>query len=426
MAIGTQPSRVELLAPAGNFEKLEIAIHFGADAVYLGGQRFSLRGHSGNFSREDLAAAVAYCHRRGVRAYVTCNIYPRDEDLPEMRQFLRDLAALGPDGVIVSDPAVFVLAREVAPAISIHVSTQANTTSHAAARFWQKMGAVRVNAARELSLEEIRSMCARSGLSVEVFVHGAMCMAYSGRCLLSSFLAARDGNRGLCAHPCRWNYALMEENRPGRYMPVQQTDQGSFIFNARDLCMIRHIPPLINAGVRALKIEGRMKGIHYVASVVKVYREAIDAHYQNAWTDDACRAWADELEAVNNRGYETGFFFGPPCGADSDPSARPSPFEHRLVGKVLADSNGTAVSVDVRNRFFKEDRVEILSPGLPLRSGHIRSIRSADGELIDCARPGTQVMVGLSTACRRWDLLRTVHPPVAVDAPSLKAPGACC
>jgi putative protease len=426
LVISTQQSRVELLAPAGNFEKLEIAIHFGADAVYLGGQQFSLRGHSGNFSREDLAAAVSYCHRRGIRAYITCNIYPRDEDLSGIRQFLRDLAIIGPDGVIVSDPAVFMLAREVAPDIPIHLSTQANTTSHAAARFWKKMGAVRVNAARELNLEEIRSMCSRSGISVEVFVHGAMCMAYSGRCLLSSFLAARDSNRGLCAHPCRWNYAVMEEKRPGLYMPVQQTDQGSMIFNARDLCMIRHIPQLINAGVRALKIEGRIKGIHYVAAVVKAYREAVDAHYQNAWQADACQAWVDELEAVNNRGYETGFFFGPPSAADSETSVRPSPFEHRLVGKVLADSDDTGVPVEVRNRFFKGDTVEILSPGQPIRSRRIRSIRDADGEWIDYARPGTQVMVALSTACRRWDLLRMVNPPAPDNPQTPEVRPPCC
>jgi putative protease len=409
----TPPGRIELLAPAGNFEKLEIAIHFGADAVYLGGKQFSLRGHSGNFSQEGLAAAVAYCHRRGVRAYITCNIYPREADLPGIRQFLRDLAAIGPDGVIISDPAVLMLAREIAPGIPVHISTQANITSQAAARFWQQRGAVRVNAARELSLEEIRVMCAQSGIPVEIFVHGAMCMAYSGRCLLSSFLAARDGNRGFCAHPCRWHYALVEEKRPGQYMPIQQSDHGSFIFNARDLCMIRHIPELIDAGVQVLKIEGRMKGIHYVATVVKVYREAIDAYYRNATHNDRCQAWVDELEAVNHRGYDTGFYFGPPALANSASFARPSASNHRLVGKVLADSDGSEILVEVRNRFSTGDRVEILSPGKPIGRRRIRSIRDTNGEAIDHAHPNARVMVRLSAACRRWDLLRTVNLPAA-------------
>lgn len=405
-----QGPRVELLAPAGNFEKLEMAIHFGADAVYLGGKQFSLRGHCGNFALDELEAAIAYCHRHGTKAYVTCNIYPRNEDLAGIRKFLRYLAGIEPDAVIISDPGVFTMAREVAPAVPIHVSTQANTTSHAAADFWQTLGADRINAARELSLEEIAAICTQNRLPVEVFVHGAMCMAYSGRCLLSSFLARRDGNRGLCAQACRWQYALVEEKRPGRYMPVQETEQGSFVFNARDLCMIAHIPQLIEAGVRALKIEGRMKGIHYLATVVNAYREAIDAYYRsNAAHPSSRRDLGGELEAVNNRGYGTGFYFGPP-DQEMDPLATPPPGgDFRLVGKVLGPSDGTDVRLEVRNRFYPGDRVEIISPGRPIVTGRIQSIRDDDGALIEVARPGFAVRVGLSRVCRRWDLLRTVH-----------------
>ena len=410
MRVGIPPSRVELLAPAGNFEKLQLAIHFGADAVYLGGKDFSLRSHSGNFNRDDLAAAVSYCHQRNVRAYVTCNIYARNSDLDGIRDFLCDLASIRPDGVIIADPAVFTLSREVAPAIPIHISTQANTTSQASARFWKMLGAERINAARELSLEEIRTICTQSGIGVEAFVHGAMCMAYSGRCLLSSFLADRDGNRGRCAHPCRWRYALVEEKRPGMYMPIEETDQGSFIFNAADLCMLPHIPELIATGVAALKIEGRMKGIHYVATVVKAYREAIDAYYRQGSLEVLRESGLRDLEAVNNRGFSTGFYFGSPHpsrGPDRAPATR---YEYRLVGKVLADNSGSAVSLETRNRFFKGDEVEILSPGRPIETGRIKSIRDADGNLIERARPGFQVQVDLETACRRWDLLRTVKP----------------
>ncbi|MBL0715964.1 MAG: U32 family peptidase [Desulfosarcina sp.] len=411
----THHSRVELLAPAGNFEKLEMAIHFGADAVYLGGKQFSLRSHSGNFSEDEMEAAVSCCHRKGVRAYVTCNIFPRNDDLPGIRDFLQGLGTIRPDGIIVSDPAVFLMAKELIPAIPIHVSTQANTTSYAAARFWKSLGADRINAARELSLEEIRAMCTQSGLALEVFVHGAMCMAYSGRCLLSSFLSDRDGNRGRCAHPCRWNYALVEEKRPGLYMPVHETERGSFVFNSRDLCMIAHIPRLIETGVRAFKIEGRMKGIHYVAAVVKAYREAIDAYYQDAPPDASQPDWARELEAVNNRGYGTGFYFGNPSQENAKGLPTVPGSEYRLVGKVLSDSVGGQVAVETRNRFFKGDTVEILSPGRPIGTGLIQSIHDTDGMLIDRARPGFQVHVGLAAACRRWGLLRTVTAASPVD-----------
>ncbi len=395
------PSRVELLAPAGNFEKLQMAIHFGADAIYLGGKAFNLRGHSGNFERDELAAAVAYCHRHNVRAYVTCNIYPRNSDLTGLRRFLLDLADIRPDGLIISDPAVFTLARELVPAVPIHISTQANTTSLAAARFWKSLGAARVNAARELSLEEIQTMAAHSGIAVEVFVHGAMCMAYSGRCLLSSFLADRDSNRGQCAHPCRWNFALVEEKRPGLYMPIQQTNQGSLVFNARDLCMLAHLPQLMAAGVAALKIEGRMKGIHYVATVVKAYREAIDAIYQHLPYAPVRKKGLEALAAVNHRGYDTGFYFGHPSALPTENLLHPSLNEYRLVGKVLADSAGPEVPIETRNRFLKGDTVEIISPGRSIRACRIQSIRDTDGNLIDRARPGFQVQVGLRHDCYR-------------------------
>ena len=403
-------SRVELLAPAGNFEKLETAIHFGADAVYLGGHEFNLRSHSGNFSRDELAAAVAYCHHRNVKAYVTCNIYPRNSDLGGIRRFLRELASIRADGVIVADPAVFILAREVAPTIPIHISTQANTTSLAAVQFWKRLGAVRINAARELSLEEITEICAQGGMAVEVFVHGAMCMAHSGRCLLSSYLANRDGNRGRCAHPCRWHYALVEEKRPGTYIPIDETERGSFILHARDLSMIAHIPQLIASGVTALKIEGRMKGIHYVATVVKAYREAIDAYYRQDPPEQIRAQGISALAAVNYRGYDTGFYFGPPRPSRSEAKGLATATNYRLVGKVLADSDGAEVTLETRNRLFTGDIVEIISPGRPIARCRVESIRDAEGQWIERARPGFEVTVALAHACRRGDLLRRVRP----------------
>ena len=415
MRSASPSSRVELLAPAGNFEKLQTAIHFGADAVYLGGREFNLRSHSGNFSRDELEAAVAHCRQRDVRAYVTCNIFPRNSDIEGIRRFLQDLAVIRPDGVIVADPAVFTLAREVAPTIPIHISTQANTTSLAAARFWKKLGAARINAARELHLEEIAAICDQSGAAVEVFVHGAMCMAYSGRCLLSSYLADRDGNRGRCAHPCRWQYALVEEKRPGMYTPVEETDRGSFIVHARDLCMIAHIPELIASGVSALKIEGRMKGIHYVATVVKAYREAIDAFYRQEPQDHVRAQGIRTLEAVNNRGFDTGFYFGPPRPPGDEEKDDTSGYEYRLVGKITADSDGAGTVLETRNRFFRGEIVEIISPGRPIERCRVRSIHDAEGHSIERTRPGFEVVVELGLACRRGDLLRRVRPRAAAN-----------
>jgi putative protease len=409
----TRHAPVELLAPAGNFEKLEMAVHFGADAVYLGGKQFSLRSHSGNFAPDELAAAVAFCRRRNVRAYITCNSFPRHSDLDGIRRFLQDIADIAPHGIIVADPGVFALARQVAPHIPIHVSTQANVTSHAAARFWKSLGAARVNAARELSLEEITTLSARGGLPVEVFVHGAMCMAYSGRCLLSSFLAGRDSNQGQCAHPCRWRYALVEEKRPGVFMPVHQADRDCFVLSARDLCMLPHIPALIGAGVRALKIEGRMKGIHYVATVVKTYREAIDAFYRGDWPADPAGRWGPSLAAVNHRGYDTGFYFGPPTPADAEAAAPSQQSTYRLAGKVIADSQGPTVAVTARNRFEVGDTLEVISPGRPVTTATVQCIFDADGQPTGFARPGFAVTVGLETPCRKWDLLRRVQMPAA-------------
>ena len=259
----------ELLAPADNFEKLEIAIHYGADAVYLAGKNFSLRNFSENFSKAELFAAVKLAHHHGLKVYLACNIYSRTHEEADIRSFLSKAGEIAPDALIISDPGIILMAGEIIPHIPLHLSTQANTTNLSAVKFWHKLGVKRVNLARELSLTEIKNIVDYSPIEIETFVHGAMCISYSGRCLLSNFLNNRDSNQGLCSHPCRWQYAVVEKMRPGQYHPFLEDKRGSYIFNSKDLCMIENIPALIQAGISSLKVEGRMKGIYYLASVLK-------------------------------------------------------------------------------------------------------------------------------------------------------------
>ncbi|MBW2201393.1 MAG: U32 family peptidase, partial [Deltaproteobacteria bacterium] len=307
-----QTQKVELLAPAGDFEKLEIAIHYGADAVYLGGKNFSLRNFSGNFTEQELRKAISVAHQSNVKVYVACNIYPRSCELQAISDYLVFLGKIEPDAIIIADPGIVNLAQKKISHIPVHLSTQANTTHIQSVLFWQNLGVKRINIARELSLEEIREIASHSDVEIEAFVHGAMCIAYSGRCLLSGYMANRDSNRGMCAHPCRWRYAVVEELRPGQYLPLTEDDRGSYIFSSKDLCMIGHIPDMIRAGICALKIEGRMKGIHYLAAVVKAYREAIDAYYNHSEAYVVTEEWTKELSSINHRGYCTGFYFGNP------------------------------------------------------------------------------------------------------------------
>jgi len=406
---GDSVRKVELLAPAGNFEKLEIAVHYGADAVYLAGKAFSLRNFSGNFSLEEMQRAIAFGHEQGIKLYVACNIYPRDEDLPAIRDYLAAVGALEPDGLIVADPGIFNLARETIPSIPLHVSTQANTTNSATARFWKGMGAVRVNVARELNLSEITHIATSTDIEVEAFIHGAMCISYSGRCLLSSFMAQRDANRGRCAHPCRWKYSVVEDQRPGKYMPVAEDEQGTYIFNAYDLCMIAHMPDLIRAGIAAVKIEGRMKGIHYLAATVKVYREAIDAWYADPGNYQIDPDWMTELNRINNRGYCTGFYFNAPDQvAPNLKNRKPDPGA-RFVAKVLrADVPGTPL-VAVRNKIQTGDQVEILPAKGKIESSTIGGITDESGQPTSVAQPGQIVTLALATSCAEMDLIRRIN-----------------
>ncbi|MBO4396542.1 MAG: U32 family peptidase [Eubacterium sp.] len=303
----------ELLAPSGSLEVLKTAFRYGADAVYIGGEQYGLRAKAKNFSDEDMREGIRYAHETGKKVYVTANITAHDRDLSGVREYFSLLSDIRPDALIISDPGVFMIAREICPDIDIHVSTQANSVNSLTCRFWKEQGAKRVVTARELSLNEIKDICDNTlGLEIETFIHGAMCISHSGRCLLSHYFTGRDANLGACTHPCRWRYHITEETRPGEYLPVEENDRGTFIFNSKDLCMIEHIPELIRAGIDSFKIEGRMKTALYVASVVRAYRLAIDAFAEDG--EDVWRShldyYLDEVKKCTYRQFTTGFFFG--------------------------------------------------------------------------------------------------------------------
>lgn len=388
---------IELLAPAGNMEKLQMALLYGADAIYMGGKSFGLRAFSDNFSDEELAEAVAFTHRHGKKAYVTINIFPHNEDLPAMPDYIRYISDIGADAIIVSDLGVYRIARQVAPNLPIHISTQSNTTNWSSVKFWQELGGVsRVVMAREISLADIKEIRDHVTIELETFIHGAMCISYSGRCLLSNyFTGTRDANRGECTQVCRWKFSVVEEKRPGQYFPVMEDDRGSYIFNSKDLCLLPHIPRLAAAGINSFKIEGRMKSAHYVATVVKVYRQAINAWQENP--DKYCvrPEWWEELEKISHRPYTTGFYFGKPSEADQIYSGKSNVQTHDFVGLVRSYDKERKVAVlEQRNNFKVGDEVEFCQPDpkMPNFSQVISSMADSDGNTIVVA-PHAQQLV---------------------------------
>lgn len=396
----------ELLAPAGNPEKLKIAFHYGADAVYLGGPAFGLRAQAGNFSLQELADAVIYAHGLGKKVYLTVNCFLNNSDLPPLKDYLTAIAPFGFDALIVSDPGAITLCRTIVPHIPLHLSTQANTTNWQSVCFWGEQGISRVNLARETTLEEIVETAARTSLETEVFVHGAMCISYSGRCLISSILTGRNANKGACTHPCRWSYALVEATRPGEYFPIEENSRGSFIFNSRDLCLIQFLPELINSGVSSLKIEGRMKGIHYLATVVRVYREALNRYAADAEKYCFDPAWLEELKTISHRGYTTGFLFGEPCevGQEYDASYLR---DYDIVGVIESVAPDGTVTVSVRNRLFVGETVEILSPAGRSRIFTLPQFAaSAKGEATSVAQPNSTILLRVPFPAAPLDLLR--------------------
>ncbi len=353
----------ELLAPAGDQEKLEMALLYGADAVYLGGPAYGLRSSSGNFSRDGLRAAIALTHGQRKKVYVTVNVYPHNEELAGLSEYLQYLAEIGADAVLISDLGVFSLARETVPSLPIHISTQANTVNWAAVEAWHKLGAARVVLAREMSRDEIREARRHTSAALEMFVHGAMCISYSGRCLISSYLTGRDANRGSCTHPCRWRYRLVEEERPGQYFPVEEDAQGTYFFNSKDLCLLPHLPDVIESGVDSLKIEGRMKSVHYVASVTKTYRTAIDAYVNDPAHFAVRPEWRAELDKVSHRAYTAGFFYGQ-TGAEDQIYEHASYIQTSVfVGVVEAYDPVTGWGlVEQRNHMKVGQEIEVFQP----------------------------------------------------------------
>lgn len=391
--------RMELLAPAGDMNKMKMAFLYGADAVYLGGKSFGLRAFSGNFSDEELKEAIDYAHARGKRVHVTVNIFPRNADLPAIADYLRYLQDIHADAALIADPGIFSLAREVAPQLPIHVSTQANTTNWRATKFWHDNGASRVVMAREVSLKDVAEIHRRvPDVELEGFVHGAMCISYSGRCLLSNYFTqgGRDSNRGECVQCCRFKYQVVEEKRPGQYFPVAEDERGTYIFNSKDLCLLPYLPDLYQAGLSSLKIEGRMKSIHYVATVTKVYREALDAYEKDPQHFTVRPEWLMELEKISHRPYTRGFSVSQPTAADQVYGQSSNTQTHDFIGLVKSyDAEKKIAWVEQRNHFKRGEEVEFLQPKGHLVKCRITSIIDEDGQPLDAARHAQQ-LVGLT------------------------------
>ena len=394
---------IELLAPAGDMERLRMAVAYGADAVYLAGSDFGMRAFAGNFDRKGLREAVELCHSRGVHVHVTCNTMPRCEEVDRLPEWLEHLDAVGVDAAIVADLGVFRMAQKYAPHLQLHVSTQAGVTNHAVAQAWYELGASRVILARELSLEEIRTIRDRTPreLEIEAFVHGAMCVSYSGRCLLSNYMTGRDAQRGMCAQPCRYKYALVEEKRPGEYFPIFEENNETFIMNSRDMCMIDHLPDLVEAGLNSLKIEGRAKSAYYAAVVTSAYRHGLDAALAG---EPLAPIWRSELDKVSHRPYSTGFYYGPPGQYTGDARYIRDYQVCAMVETCAAD--GTAV-LSLRNKFTAGAQVELLSPGLEPMTFLAPEMKDMDGlPLLEPKKPEMRFQMRLPRAVKPLSILR--------------------
>ncbi|MBP5427602.1 MAG: U32 family peptidase [Clostridiales bacterium] len=401
--------KVELLAPAGNLEKLKIAISYGADAVYIGGEKFGLREYADNFSLQEMREGVSFAHERGKKVYLTMNIIPHNSDLAGMDSYIKEVAKVGVDAVLVSDPGVFSIVKENAPNMEIHLSTQANNTNYKSANFWHSMGVKRVVLARELSFEEIKEIRdnTKEDLELEMFVHGAMCISYSGRCLLSNYMASRDSNKGQCAHPCRWKYYLMEEKRPGEYMPVFEDEKGTYIYNSKDLCLIERIPEIIKAKVSSLKIEGRMKSAFYVATVVGAYRKAIDAYYKDPENYIVDKSLVEEVSRASHRAYTTGFFDRKPDGNEQIYNTSTYIRDYEFLGMALEYDEFTHIAkVEQRNRFMLGDSIEVMNPDGTKFCQEIKEMWDENMESIDVApHPQMIVYIKMDKKVSRYSML---------------------
>lgn len=407
-----QKKKPELLIPAGSLEVLRTAVTFGADAVYIGGEAFGLRAKAKNFDIEEMKAGIDFAHERGAKVYVTANILAHNDDLAPAKEYFTELAEIGPDALIISDPGMVMLAKEYCPRIEIHISTQANNTNYLTCRFWHEQGAKRVVLARELSMAEIKEVRKQipAGMEIECFVHGAMCISYSGRCLLSAFLAGRDANKGECTHPCRWKYAVVEETRPNEYMPVYENERGTYIFNSKDLCMIGHIPELVDAGIDSFKIEGRMKTALYVAAVTGAYRKAIDTYFEDEKRyREHIPQYLEEVAACTHRNFTTGFYFGKPNEETQIYDSNTYEKEYTYLGTVLGVDETGAALIEQKNKFCVHDEIEIMKPDGSFVRATVLGIRDENGaEQESAPHPKQKLFVTLSSdrPCETEDLLR--------------------
>ena len=402
--------KTELLIPAGSLEVLKIAVLYGADAVYIGGEAFGLRAKAQNFSLEEMGEGIRFAHSRGVKVYVTANILAHNRDLARVEEYFRELKELGPDALIISDPGVFLIARRVLPGMEIHISTQANNTNYQTYRFWWELGAKRVVCARELSLEEIKEIRENipREMEIESFIHGAMCISYSGRCLLSNFLAGRDANQGSCTHPCRWQYSLSEETRPGEYFPVFENERGTFIFNSKDLCMIEHIPELMEAGVDSFKIEGRMKTALYVAVTARTYRKAIDDFNQDPEVYRKNLGWyKEEIGKCTCRQFSTGFYFGKPGKAGQIYENSTYIKNYTYLGTVEEVSRDGLCRIEQKNKFSVGDVIQVMKPDGRNLAATVKGIFNEDGKAQESAPHAKQALwVDLGAELSQYDILR--------------------
>lgn len=401
--------RPELLIPASSLEVLKTAVIFGADAVYIGGEAFGLRAKAKNFSKDDMREGIAFAHEHGAKVHVTVNILAHNDDLPGVEEYLKELKELKPDALIIADPAIFEMAKEICPDIERHISTQANNTNYGTYLFWWRQGAKRVVSARELSLKEIREIRDRipEEMEIESFIHGAMCISYSGRCLLSNYFTGRDANQGACTHPCRWKYAVVEEKRPGEYLPVYENERGTYIFNSKDLCMIGHIPEMIEAGIDSFKIEGRMKTALYVATVARTYRKAIDDYLENPDKYEANMPWyLDQISNCTYRQFTTGFYFGKPDEEaqiyDNNTYIR----EYTYLGIIGGERDGL-YRIEQRNKFSVGETIEIMKPNGENIQVTVQKILDEEGQEMESAPHSKQVLyVDLEGKADKFDILR--------------------
>ena len=400
----------ELLVPASSLEVLKVAVIYGADAVYIGGEVYGLRAKAKNFSKEDMIEGIRFAHEHGVKVYVTANILAHNGDLEGVKEYFKELKEIKPDALIIADPAIFMLAKEICPDIERHVSTQANNTNYGTYKFWYDLGAKRVVSARELSLEEIKEIRANipDDLEIETFIHGAMCISYSGRCLLSNYFTGRDANQGACTHPCRWKYAVVEEQRPGEYLPVYENERGTYIFNSKDLCMIEHIPDLLSSGIDSFKIEGRMKTALYVATVARTYRKAIDDCMESEEKYLANLDWyKDQISACTYRQFTTGFFYGKPSEESQIYDNNTYNIGYTYLGIAGPKNDEGYFEIEQRNKFSVGETIEIMKPNGDNIGVEVLGIKNEEGEDMEsCPHPKQKLFIKLSVTPDEFDILR--------------------